>query len=379
MVRLRCERIVTPTAVIAGEVAIDRGRIASVSRRPADGGEVLELGERWLAPGLIDTHVHGGAGAQCNTTEPDEVDAVAAFHALHGTTALLATTVAAPPDELEASLMAIARSGPIVLGAHLEGPFLSPEWPGAMDPSAFAEPDPGAVARLLESGAGTLAMMTLAPELPGALELIGALTRSGAVASFGHTDASYEQAQAAVAAGARSVTHLFNAMRPLHHRDPGAIGAALDLPQVACELICDGIHVDPVALRLAHRIKGPARVRLVTDAIAAAGMPDGRYRLGAAAVDVSGGTARVAGRESLAGSTLTMEAAVGHAVEFLDVPVPEALAMASANPARLLGIDHRKGAIAPGLDADLVILDDELRCLATMVAGKWVAEPPAGA
>ncbi len=379
MVRLRCERIVTPTAVIAGEVAVDRGRIASVSRRPADGGEVLELGERWLAPGLIDTHVHGGAGAQCNTTDPDEVDAVAAFHALHGTTALLATTVAAPPDELEASLMAIARSGPIVLGAHLEGPFLSPEWPGAMDPSAFAEPDPGAVARLLESGAGTLAMMTLAPELPGALELIGALTRSGAVASFGHTDASYEQAQAAVAAGARSVTHLFNAMRPLHHRDPGAIGAALDLPQVACELICDGIHVDPVALRLAHRIKGPARVRLVTDAIAAAGMPDGRYRLGAAAVDVSGGTARVAGRESLAGSTLTMEAAVGHAVEFLDVPVPEALAMASANPARLLGIDHRKGAIAPGLDADLVILDDELRCLATMVAGKWVAEPPAGA
>lgn len=377
--RLRCERIVTPTAVIAGEVAIDRGRIASVSRRPADGGEVLELGERWLAPGLIDTHVHGGAGAQCNTTDPDEVDAVAAFHALHGTTALLATTVAAPPDELEASLTAIARSGPIVLGAHLEGPFLSPEWPGAMDPSAFAEPDPGAVARLLEAGAGTLAMMTLAPELPGALELIGALTRSGAVASFGHTNASYEQAQAAVAAGARSVTHLFNAMRPLHHRDPGATGAALDLPQVACELICDGIHVDPVALRLAHRIKGPARVRLVTDAIAAAGMPDGRYRLGAAAVDVSGGTARVAGRESLAGSTLTMEAAVRHAVEFLDVPVPEALAMASANPARLLGIDHRKGAIAPGLDADLVILDDELRCLATMVAGKWVAGPPAEA
>ena len=377
--RLRCERIVTPTRVIAGEVAVDGGRIASVSLRPAGSGEVLELGGRWLAPGLIDTHVHGGAGAQCNTPDPDEVDAVAAFHALHGTTALLATTAAAPLDELEASLAAIARSGPIVIGAHLEGPFLSAEWPGAMDPSAFADPDPDAVARLLEAGAGTVAMMTLAPELPGALELIGALTGSGAVASLGHTDASYEQAEAAVAAGARSVTHLFNAMRPLHHRDPGAIGAALDLPQVGCELICDGVHVDPVVLRLAHRIKSSARVRLVTDAIAAAGMPDGRYRLGAAAVDVSGGIARVPSGESLAGSTLTMDAAVRHAVEYLHVPVPEALAMASANPARMLGIDHRKGAIAAGLDADLVILDDELRCHATMLAGEWVAGPPTGA
>ncbi len=376
--RLRCERIVTPAGVIGGEVAIDAGRIASVSARPqAGGGDTLDLGAQWLAPGFIDTHVHGGAGAQCNTADPDEVDAVAAFHALHGTTALLATTVAAPLDELAASLEAISRSGPSVLGAHLEGPFLSPQRPGAMDPAALIDADPGAVARLLDAGAGSLAMMTLAPELPGAPELVAVLGRAGAIASIGHSDATYEQAEASVAAGARSVTHLFNAMRPFHHRDPGVIGVALDLPQLSCELICDGVHVDPVALRLAHRAKGTAGARLVTDAIQAAGMDDGRYLLGRAAVDVSGGVARVAGGESLAGSTLTMDTAVRHAVEFLDVPPPEAIAMASRNPARLLGIADRKGAIVAGLDADLVVLDDELRCRATMVAGEWIAGPPA--
>ena len=167
--RLRCERILTPAGVIAGEVAVDGERIVAVSPRPVDrvDPDVLDLGALWLAPGFIDTHVHGGGGAQCNTADSDEVDAVAAFHAQHGTTALLATTVAAPLEQLEASLAAIARSGAIVLGAHLEGPFLSREWPGAMDPAAFLDPDPAAVARLLRAGGRTLKMMTLAPELPG--------------------------------------------------------------------------------------------------------------------------------------------------------------------------------------------------------------------
>ena len=378
--RLRCERILTPAGVIAGEVAVDGERIVAVSPRPVDrvDPDVLDLGALWLAPGFIDTHVHGGGGAQCNTADSDEVDAVAAFHAQHGTTALLATTVAAPLEQLEASLAAIARSGAIVLGAHLEGPFLSREWPGAMDPAAFLDPDPAAVARLLRAGGRTLKMMTLAPELPGTPELIAALRRADAVASIGHTDADYEQAEAAVTAGARSVTHLFNAMGPLHHREPGVVGAALDLPQLACELICDGVHADPAALRLAHRAKGTAGIRLVTDAIEAAGMPDGRYRLHRSMIDVSAGVARLGGGASLAGSTLTMDAAVRNAVRFLDVPVPVALAMASMNPARLLGIQHRKGAIAAGLDADLVVLDDELRCRATMVAGEWLAGPPGG-
>ncbi len=377
---LRSQRIATPAGPLAGEVAIDSGRISAISAASGQATpDAVELGERWLVPGYIDTHVHGGGGAQCNTTDPDEVAAVARFHTRHGTTALLATTVAAPVDELLGVLGAIARcadSEPTVLGAHLEGPFLSPARPGAMEPSVFVAPDPSILERLLGAGRGAVRMMTLAPELPGGLELVRALVGEGVIPSFGHSDASYGEARAAVSAGVHAATHLFNGMRPFHHREPGVLGAALDLPEVSCELICDGVHVDPVALRLVYRAKGPARVRLVTDAMAAAGMSDGRYRLGAATVEVREGVARVAGGESIAGSTLTMDVAVRNAVRFLELPVPEAVRLASANPAQLLGLGDRKGAVAVGMDADLVVLDEDLLCCRTMVGGEWVYGPP---
>jgi N-acetylglucosamine-6-phosphate deacetylase len=238
-----------------------------------------------------------------------------------------------------------------------------------MDQASFLEPDLAVAARLLEAGGGAVRMMTLAPELPGALELVEMLVSHGIVASIGHTDASYEQALAAVAAGARSATHLFNAMRPLAHREPGVVGAVLELPEVSCELICDGVHIDPVVLRLAHRAKGTAGVRLVTDAIEAAGMPDGEYRLGRAPVTVAGGRATLSGGGAIAGSTLTMDAAVRNAVRFLGVRVEDAVAMASGLPARLLGLERRKGAIAPGMDADLVVLDGELNVCAALIGG----------
>lgn len=377
---LRSQRIATPTGPLAGEVAIDSGRISAIS--PASGKatpDAIELGERWLVPGYIDTHVHGGGGAQCNTTDPEEVAAMARFHARHGTTALLATTVAAPVEELAGALGAIARcadSEPTVLGAHLEGPFLSPARPGAMEPSVFVAPDRSILERLLGAGRGAVRMMTLAPELPGGLELVRALAGEGVIPSLGHSDASYGEARAAVDAGVHAATHLFNGMRPFHHREPGILGAALDLPEVSCELICDGVHVDPVALRLVYRAKGPARVRLVTDAMQAAGMSDGRYRLGAATVEVREGVARIAGGKSIAGSTLTMDVAVRNAVRFLELPVPEAIRLASANPAQLLGLGDRKGAIAVGKDADLVVLDHDLLCCGTMVGGDWVHGPP---
>jgi N-acetylglucosamine-6-phosphate deacetylase len=234
--------------------------------------------------------------------------------------------------------------------------------------------------------------MTVAPELPGALELIEQLVGLGVVVSLGHSEAEYEQARRAVDAGASSATHVFNAMAPFHHRRAGLLGAVLDLPGVNCELICDGIHVAPAAMRLARRAKGARGLRLVTDAMQAAGMPDGEYRLGGERVQVADGRAVVAdgagqgdegrGQASeggaLAASTLTMDRALAGSVAMLGLSVEEAVEMASANPARVLGLQDRKGAIAPGLDADLVVLDEGLACWATMVGGRWVHGPLSG-
>ena len=377
---LASERIVSADGVRPGELVIENGRIAAV-RAPTDAPGVLDLGRRPVLPGYIDLHVHGGGGAQCNTDDPEEVLAMARFHATRGTTALLATTVAARVEELEAALAAIAHctsrsGGASVLGAHLEGPFISRRRPGAMDPAVFIEPDQRSLQRLLDAGGAAVRMMTIAPELPGALDMIRALVAAGMTLALGHSDATYDETRAAVRAGARCATHTFNAMPPLHHREPGLLGAALDLDELTCELICDGIHVHPAALRLAFRAKGLSRTTLVTDAMQAAGMPDGDYRLGGATVTVSCGRAEIAGGGSIAGSTLTMDAAVGNAVRFLGISLEEAAVLASRNPARLLGIDHRKGAIAPGFDADLTILDHDLRACGTLVAGEWAHGPP---
>lgn len=380
--RLRSGRIVCPGRTLDGEVVVEDGRISSVapaSKSPFLGGtdDVFELGDRWLVPGYVDPHVHGGGGAQCNTSDVDEIAEVARFHARHGTTGLLATTVAAPTEELESALSTIARcTAPTLLGAHLEGPFLSAERPGAMDPGLFVDPDATRLGRLLEAGAGRVRVMTLAPELSGSLELVRVMADAGIVVSVGHTDATYAEVRDAVRAGARGATHVFNAMPPFRHREPGAVGAVLDLPEVSCELICDGVHVDPVAMRLLYRAKGAAGVRLVTDAMAAAGMPDGEYRLGGRPVRVAGGRAVLEGGGSIAGSTLTMEAALQNAVRFLGVSVQQAVLMASTNSARLLGLQGRKGEISARADADLVVLDERLAVQATMVAGRWMAGAP---
>jgi N-acetylglucosamine-6-phosphate deacetylase len=380
--RLRSERIVCPGRTIAGEVIVADGRISSV--RPArdvdaataDGAELVELGDRWLLPGYIDVHVHGGGGAQCNASTSEEIAEVARFHARHGTTGLLATTVAAPLDDLCTALAAIADcAAPNLLGAHLEGPFLNRERPGAMDSSVFLDPDVRRLEHLLGAGAGRIRLMTLAPELPGGLELVERLVRAGVVASIGHTNAGDADVREAVRLGATAATHVFNAMPPLHHRRPSTVGAVLDLAEVSCELICDGVHVDPVAMRLAYRAKGAHGIRLVTDAIAAAGMPDGEYRLGGRAVVVNAGRALLSGSESIAGSTLTMEAAVQNAVSVLGVQIGEAVLVSSTNSARLLGLERSKGSIAAGLDADLVVLNEQLAVEATMVAGRWLTAP----
>jgi N-acetylglucosamine-6-phosphate deacetylase len=329
-----------------------------------------------LAPGFIDLHVHGGGGGQVGP-DPNGVAAVAAFHARHGTTGLLATTVPASPEVLVDAVRAVAavarRPQPDaaqVLGCHLEGPFVSPERPGALEVRHLRPPDPVELARLLDAGGGSVQMMVVAPELPGALDLIAAAADDGVVLSVGHTDATYAEAVAGFDRGARAATHVFNAMRPLHHREPGAAGAALTTSRVTVEIIADGIHVHPAVLRLAHAAKGPGRLALITDAMQAAGLGDGEYLLGDQTVTVADGQARTASG-SLAGSTLTMDRAVRVCVEQAGIPLIDALQMASSTPAALLGIGEVAGRLAPGAAANLVVLDEHLAAIGTMVGGRW--------
>ena len=239
-----------------------------------------------------------------------------------------------------------------ILGIHFEGPFISPARRGVHPAKWIVPPSSAFLAQLLEEARGTAQILTLAPELPGALELIAAARQAGLVVSLGHTDATYEQAQAAIEAGASHAAHVFNAMRPFSHRGTGVIGAVLTSPKVSAELIADGVHVDEAAMRMLVELKTPERVILVSDGISATGMPDGKYQLGMFEVKVSGGVARNA-EGKLAGSTLTLDRALRNIVA-LGVPLSSALQMVTANPARQIGLGARKGVLAPGADADLV-------------------------
>jgi N-acetylglucosamine-6-phosphate deacetylase len=230
--------------------------------------------------------------------------------------------------------------------------------------------------RLHAAARGHLRVITLAPELPGALAVIRAATRAGVTVAIGHTDATAEVTLAALDAGATHATHLFNGMRPPHHREPGAVGALLDRDEVTCEVIADGVHLDDIAVRLTSRAAGPGRLVLVSDAMAAAGMPDGSYQLGSQRVTVAGGVARLLeDRAAIAGSTATLADVVRHAIAAA-LPVPDVAAAASTIPARVLGLADRTGALRPGLAADLVVCDDDFRPRAVMRHGQWLAGPP---
>jgi N-acetylglucosamine-6-phosphate deacetylase len=298
-----------------------------------------------------------------------------AFHRRHGTTATLVSLMTAPVDELCEQLTWAAdlvRAGPTphgnVLGSHLEGPFLSPRRSGAQNEAHMIAPDASVLERLVAAADGTLRVMTLAPELDGALGLIEPLRRQGVIVAMGHSDASYEQAASAIRAGANHATHLFNAMPSLHHRAPGLVGAAL-AAGIPCELINDGRHVHPAMVGLVARlISCPV---LVTDAIDASGVGDGTFVLGGQEVRVYEGEARLASTESLAGSTLTMTEALRRAVAHSGLSVEHASTAASGNPARVLGLEGSLGSIAPGRRADLVVLDDDLQITAVMAGGRW--------
>jgi N-acetylglucosamine-6-phosphate deacetylase len=385
-VLLRAARVLTPERELAdGFVVLDGGRIAEVGSGPrAFAGPVADLGDRLLVPGFVDLHVHGGGGAQVDGADPgevaDAVRSVAAAHARWGTTSLVATTVSAPEHRLTAALRGTAAvvreppgDGARVLGTHLEGPWLAPGRAGAQDPAALRPPTTAELDRLLAAADGTLRLVTLAPELPGAQEVVAAAVAAGVVVSVGHTEATVEQAARAFDAGARHATHLFNAMPPLLHRAPGAVGAALADPRVSVELVADGEHVHPAVLAVvAAAARG--RVVAVTDAVGATGLPDGRHRLGAAPVDVRDGRVTLAGSPgTLAGSVLTTDRAVRTLVA-AGVPLAEAVTAATRTPADVLG-RAASGRLQPGADADLAVLDRRLRAVATVVAGRPVHDP----
>jgi N-acetylglucosamine-6-phosphate deacetylase len=369
-------RVVTPDGVLTDAwVHVEGGVVASVdSDRPAVDAPVHDLEGAWLLPGFLDLHMHGG-GSHDVADSPTAMEGAVAFHRRHGTTATLVSLMTAPVDDLCEQLgwaAALVARGPAasghVLGAHLEGPFLSPRRAGAQNPEHMITPDRSVLDRLAKAADGALRMVTLAPELAGAPALIEPLRRQGVIVALGHSDADYEEALAAIRAGANHATHLFNAMPSLHHRAPGLVGAALaaDLP---CELINDGRHVHPAVVRLVARaISCPV---LVTDAIAASGVGDGMFMLGGQEVRVHGGEARLTRTGSLAGSTLTMDEALRRAVRDSGLSIEQASAAASANPARVLGLEATVGSIAPGRRADLVVLDDDLQVSAVMAAGAW--------
>lgn len=338
-----------------------------------------DFGPLTIMPGFVDTHSHGGGGGSFSVAATADTSAAVGLHRSYGTTTMVASLVTASPDDLLREVGALAedvRSG-LLAGIHLEGPWLSTVRCGAHQPALMRDPDRAEIDRLLAAAAGTIRMVTIAPERPGALEAIRQFVDAGVVVAVGHTEATYEQTRSAIAAGATVGTHLFNAMRPIDRREPGPVIALMEDPSVTVELIADGVHLDPAVYRHVCRSVGPDRVSLITDAMAATGMPDGRYHLGPVQVDVAGGVALVGGTDTVAGSTATMDRVIRFAVAHCGLAHDDALTLvarqASLNPARALGLPG--GELKPGAAADLVVLDPDLAVNGVLRRGVWELEP----
>jgi N-acetylglucosamine-6-phosphate deacetylase len=367
-------------------VEVEDGLIASIASRESSELpvhsqiRVLDFPGAMLAPAFFDVHMHGGAGHDVMEATPEALDAIGAFLASRGTGSFLATTMTA---SLEATLRALsglarllakprdhAQAQPI--GIHLEGPFLSHAKPGVQPVEHLLAPDIALFDRFFDAAEGQVRLMTLAPELPGAVELAAHATARGVRVSVGHSNATAGETCASIAAGAVSATHTFNAMRPLDHREPGILGTVLSNDSLFAELVCDGIHVAPEMVKLWWKAKGPERGILVTDAMSAAGMPDGEYQLGEFAVQVANG--RAIARGVLAGSVLTLDRALANFVEFTGARLEEALRLLTANPAVMTGLTDRCGWLAVGEPANLVALDAGGRLVSSMRYGEPIAD-----
>lgn len=369
--------------LVAAEHVIDADGDRGQGWLRIDGDRIVETGEGTpadatrlaiLLPGFVDMHCHGGGGGSFTSGDPGQISAALATHLSHGTTTLHASLVSASEDDLIAQVRALAPfvDDGAIHGIHLEGPWISAAYCGAHAPAVLRDPDPLEVARVLAAGEGRIRMVTIAPELPGALESIRLVVEAGAIAAIGHTAADGDITRAAIAAGATVATHLFNGMPPLLHRDVGPVGVLLADPRVTCEVIADGVHLDPDVIALVLSAAS-GRSALVTDAMSGAGAGDGNYRIGSLDVVVRDGVARLRDGRSLAGSTLLMDSAWRRAVRLADRTPASASAAASLVPARAMGLQDR-GLLAVGQRADLVALDDRLAVMRVMRAGAWLRD-----
>jgi len=375
--------LLTPAQEIPeARIQIADGHIEKLGSREAitvpPGYSVLDAGRFTVAPGMIDLHIHGAAGRDVMEATAEALDAISGFLARHGTTAFVPTMVSAGLKTTTECVAALAEllerrawPGALPLGIHMEGPFINPEKRGTHRPENIVSPELETFRNWVERARGKLRILTIAPELPGTIEILREARSRDILVGIGHSNATYAEAQEAIAAGATHGIHLFNAMRPLSHRDPGIVAAVLASDAIYAELIADGVHLDPVVVSLAAHLKSFDRLLLITDATSATGMPDGTYQLGTMKVQVKDGVSRDSeGR--LAGSTLTQDVAVRNVMSWTGCSMTQALRAATLNPATLLRCDGRKGMLREGADADLVILTSDCRVVHTVVAGQTV-------